>query len=90
MTADEFPCICPLDPADLLDGIPRAVVGCPAHRARYAAQQWAIKHFGCCDWHNRSCEPPGDLCCGDCTEASHDTFPIRHADGTACVLEVSR
>ena len=28
----------------------------------------------------------GDLCCGMCTEVSHDTFPIRHADGTTCVL----
>lgn len=40
----------------------------------------------CCDSHNIHCEPPGDLCCGMCTEVSHDTFPIRHADGTTCVL----
>lgn len=23
----------------------------------------------------------------DCTEAAHDTFPIRHADGSRCVLD---
>lgn len=40
----------------------------------------------CCDMHNRHCEPPGDLCCRECTEAAHDTFPVRHADGTPCVL----
>lgn len=41
----------------------------------------------CCDSHNERCEPPGDLCCHRCTEAAHDTFPIRHADGSRCVLE---
>jgi hypothetical protein len=41
----------------------------------------------CCDLHNIHCEPPGDLCCGDCTEGAHDSFPIRHADGTRCVLD---
>jgi hypothetical protein len=41
----------------------------------------------CCDMHNRHCEPPADLCCRDCTEAAHDTFPIRHADGTPCVMD---
>lgn len=25
----------------------------------------------CCDLHGRNCEPPGDLCCGDCTEGRH-------------------
>jgi hypothetical protein len=25
----------------------------------------------CCDLHGRNCEPPGDLCCEDCTEARH-------------------
>lgn len=40
----------------------------------------------CCDLHNQHCELPGDLCCRYCTEAAHDTFPIRHADGSACVL----
>lgn len=43
----------------------------------------------CCDMHNQHCEPPGDLCCHACTEAAHDTFPIRHADGSRCVLETS-
>lgn len=40
----------------------------------------------CCDMHNIHCEPPSELCCWRCTEASHDTFPIRHADGSRCVL----
>jgi hypothetical protein len=38
----------------------------------------------CCDLHGRNCEPPSELCCQDCTEAAHDTFPIRHADGSTC------
>jgi hypothetical protein len=38
----------------------------------------------CCDMHGRNCEPPSELCCRDCSEAAHDTFPIRHADGSAC------
>jgi hypothetical protein len=25
----------------------------------------------CCDLHGRNCEPPSELCCGDCTEARH-------------------
>jgi hypothetical protein len=41
----------------------------------------------CCDMHNQHCEPPADLCCRDCTEAAHDNFPVRHADGTACVMD---
>ena len=41
MSDDPFRCICPLDPDDLVNGYPRAVEGCPAHRARYAAQQAA-------------------------------------------------
>lgn len=41
---------------------------------------------GCCDFHNHHCEPPSELCCDRCTEAAHDTFPIRHADGSICVL----
>lgn len=41
----------------------------------------------CCDSHNPHCEPPTELCCDQCTEASHDTFPIRHADGSTCVME---
>jgi hypothetical protein len=31
----------------------------------------AILAGACCDMHNRSCEPPGDLCCSACTEARH-------------------
>jgi hypothetical protein len=41
----------------------------------------------CCDSHNIHCEAPGDLCCRDCTEAAHDSFPTRHADGSRCVLD---
>lgn len=41
----------------------------------------------CCDSHNQHCEPPSDLCCHGCPEAAHDTFPIRHADGSRCVLD---
>jgi hypothetical protein len=124
-------CIC--DPDDLFeppDPMPRAVKGCPAHRARYAAQNFDYEqakaeqvrmvehgrnvlagydcpdHPGplddardhicrlsplrervCCNSHNQHCEPPGDLCCANCTEAAHDMFPIRHADGSRCVLE---
>jgi hypothetical protein len=39
----EFRCIC--DPADVFDPPdprPRAVEGCPAHRARRAYQRWAV------------------------------------------------
>lgn len=41
----------------------------------------------CCDMHNTNCESPSELCCNHCTEAAHDTFPVRHADGSRCVLE---
>lgn len=44
---DEYRCIC--DPNDLFDPprpTPRAVDGCPAHRARRAAQQLAERHTG--------------------------------------------
>lgn len=34
----------------------------------------------CCDLHGRNCEPPSELCCQHCTEASHPD----HADGSAC------
>lgn len=50
-------------------------------------EDFAIPNGPCCEDHNTHCEAPGDLCCGRCTEAAHDTFPIRHADGSACVLE---
>jgi len=42
----------------------------------------------CCDLHNHHCEPPSELCCWRCTEAAHDTLPVRHADGSDCVLGV--
>lgn len=41
----------------------------------------------CCEFHNTACEPPAELCCAQCTEAAHDTFPLPHADGSRCVLE---
>lgn len=41
----------------------------------------------CCDSHNQHCEPPSELCCRHCTEVSHDMFPIRHGDGTPCVMD---
>ncbi len=44
---------------------------------------------GCCDLHNRNCEPPSELCCSGCAEAAHDTFPVPHADGSGCVLGIS-
>jgi hypothetical protein len=34
----------------------------------------------CCDLHGRNCEPPSELCCQLCTEASHP----EHRDGTTC------
>lgn len=40
----------------------------------------------CCDMHNHNCEPPSELCCPNCTEAKHYTFPNPHADGSKCVL----
>jgi hypothetical protein len=46
----------------------------------------------CCDFHNRTCEPPSELCCGDCTEFHHGMhqcgpqFRLGH-HGQPCVLE---
>jgi hypothetical protein len=40
----------------------------------------------CCAGHNRHCEPPSELCCRQCTEAAHATFPVPHSDGSPCVL----
>lgn len=50
--------------------------------------RWRIRQGlePCCDMHNTNCEPPSELCCHHCTEAAHDSFPIRHADGSRCVL----
>lgn len=41
----------------------------------------------CCDSHNRRCEPPSELCCRGCTERADDAFPIRHPDGSRCVMD---
>lgn len=38
----------------------------------------------CCEFHNRNCEPPSELCCERCTEAAHG-FLGRHADGSHCI-----
>lgn len=47
----------------------------------------------CCDLHNRNCEPPSELCCGECTEAHHgihadppnyDRVLSSHHDGSKC------
>jgi hypothetical protein len=42
----------------------------------------AVDAESCCDLHNTHCEPPGDLCCQQCTEAAHP----HHPPGTGCVL----
>ncbi len=39
----------------------------------------------CCSMHNEHCEPPSELCCGDCTEAAHPD----HRDGSSCVLRAA-
>jgi len=50
MTDDPFRCTCPAirnptDPPDLIFGRPRAAKDCPAHRARYIAQQYEIERL---------------------------------------------
>jgi hypothetical protein len=35
----------------------------------------------CCELHNVNCEPPGDLCCSDCSETIH------YGPHAGCVLE---
>lgn len=40
----------------------------------------------CCDLHNRYCEPLGDLCCEECSEAIRP----EHPPGARCVLEEDR
>jgi len=37
----------------------------------------------CCDLHNQHCEPPSELCCAGCSEASHPN----HQPDERCVLE---
>lgn len=54
--------------------------------AQRAAEGDTVATEACCDLHGRNCEPPSELCCGSCTEAAHDTFPIRHADGSTCAV----
>lgn len=39
----------------------------------------------CCDLHGIHCEPPADLCCHDCPEATHPD----HRPGERCVLVVT-
>jgi hypothetical protein len=49
----------------------------------------------CCKWHNEHCEPPGDLCCSECTEFHHGVHvcpgnptsigvSMSHHDGSVC------
>jgi hypothetical protein len=40
----------------------------------------------CCQWHSRTCEPPSELCCGECTERNHPDHP---AGETCSVLDLS-
>lgn len=60
---------------------------------RAVIERLASVHLGlvlCCDLHNQHCEPPSELCCHQCTERAHDTFPTRHADGSRCVLDTTK
>jgi len=75
------PCRCGWASPDRVAADPGVAVDSPV--GGYGAR---MTNQPCCDMHNRHCEPPGDLCCRRCTEASHDSFPVRHADSTACVL----
>lgn len=69
-------------------GTPDAVAMRERTTPEHARRVMARANGGpCCDLHNEHCEPPSDLCCWRCTEASHDMFPIRHGDGTPCVLD---
>jgi hypothetical protein len=58
----------------------------PTERARQIVDR--AHGAPCCDSHNIHCEPPSELCCGACTEVSHDALPIPHPDGSRCVLPV--
>ena len=44
------------------------------HMAALADDLRRLQDAPCCDMHGRNCEPPGDLCCGDCTEARHSMW----------------
>lgn len=37
----------------------------------------------CCPAHSATCEPPSELCCAACTEATHPDHPA----GVRCVLD---
>lgn len=37
----------------------------------------------CCDMHGQHCEPPSELCCRECGEASHP----EHPPGVHCVID---
>jgi hypothetical protein len=43
--------------------------------------QYALTHDRCCDFHSRTCEPPSELCCAECSECAHPA----HADGSVCI-----
>lgn len=55
-----------------------------AGRAERSGVELPVTSKICCAFHGRNCEPPSELCCDGCTEAAHDTFPFRHADGSRC------
>ena len=60
-------------------------------RARFERMANAVRAVyapRCCDSHGRLCEPPSDLCCGQCVEAGHrlfDGIQGQHTDGSVCV-----
>jgi len=77
---------------DLIEASSLGTSGAVAMRALTSdgrARQIVARAHGvpCCDSHNVHCEPPSELCCHGCTEAAHDAFPVRHADGSRCVLD---
>ncbi|MFJ1539215.1 hypothetical protein ACIODS_11800 [Micromonospora chalcea] len=64
----------------------RAIVDRPAGRPdSIEGLRARLRQDVCCDLHNQHCEPPSDLCCPHCTEASHP----EHRNGERCVLNSS-
>lgn len=62
--------------------LPRRVSGnnlAEAQRA-HGAHHTTTLAVACCDLHGRNCEPPLELCCDLCTEATHPW----HGDGLPC------
>jgi hypothetical protein len=67
-------------------GVVRAIVAMRGGRKYLGPCGATLRPRPCCDLHNENCEPSGDLCCQECTEAAHATFPVPHLDGSHCVL----